>query len=162
VLDQQQLAAFASIAHGRQIIAGCLVRRESKARHSAVATRRIGLAIVALVALPLSLLVLAKVGVLWIGALFMIGPAVAFARRTTSGVSARQKVFHAILTEQSLLLVDAERQDTGPTVSYALPRSTLADVRANGDRLLMTSAGAPFKLLADAADAQQLATLMQA
>jgi hypothetical protein len=162
MLDQQQLAAFESIAHGQQVIAGCLVRRESKARHSAVAARRIVLAAVFLVALPLSLLILAQLGILWIGAVFVIGPVVVFAHRATTGVSAKQKVFHAVLTEQSLLLVDAERQDAGPTVSYALPRSTLADVRANGVRLRMTSAGAPIKLLADASDAQQMASLMQA
>jgi hypothetical protein len=160
MLDEQQLAAFAPIVRGQRLIAGCVVRRETKARHSAVVTRRVMVAIVALVALPLALFVLAKLGILWIGALFTIGPVIAFAHRTTKGLTVEPKVFHAILTEHSLLLVDAEPQDAGLTVSHALPRSTLSDVRANGGRIVMTSAGVPIKLLADASDAQQLSTLL--
>ena len=161
MLDRRQLAAFDALAPGQRIIAGCIVRSESNVRHAAVSTRRIIAAIVALVALPLSVLVLGKLGILWIGALFAIGPVIGFARRTTSGLAAKPKVFHAILTDHSLLLADLETEDAGPSVAYAFARSTLVDVRAQGRCVVITSAGRRIRLITDRADAQQMASLMQ-
>ena len=84
------------------------------------------------------------------------------ARRTTSGLAAKPKVFHAILTDHSLLLVDLEPGDAGPSVAYAFARSTLVDVRAKGQCVVVTSAGRRFRLITDRSDAEHMASLMQA
>jgi hypothetical protein len=162
MFDQRQLATFDAFAHGQRIIAGCAVRNESSARHAAVTARRFTLVAVALIAVPLAILALAQVGILWIGAIFVIVPAGAFAIRTVSGLSAKPKAFDAIITEHSLLLIDLGSQGAGPAVAHAYPRLALADVRSMDGKLAMTSAGNPIKLLADPADANEMATLLQA
>jgi hypothetical protein len=161
MLDRQQLAVFASLAPRQEIIAGCRVRLRSNARQAAVATRRIVLAMVVLVALPLSIVVLAKVGIVWIGAIFVIGPAISVANRTTSGLSAKATVFQCLLTEHSLLLVETAHD--APLVAHAFARSTVSDVRVRrGRNLDVTSAGRRVRLITDgSSDAAQMASLMR-
>jgi hypothetical protein len=161
MFDQRQLASFEVFAHGQRVIGGCAVRREGNARHAAATARRITLAGLVLIAVPLAILALAQGGVLWIGAIFVIVPAGAFAIRTVTGLSAKPQMFDAIVTEHSLLLIDEGTQNTQPGVAHAYPRLTLADVRSKDRHLTMTSAGTAVKLLADPTDALQMAALLQ-
>ena len=154
------LADFDAFAHGEQLIAGCVVRNVSDARHAASTARRVSVALLVLVALPVAILALAQVGVVWIGAIFVIAPAVALGYRNLAGLSAKPKVLHAIVTERLLLLVDASREGEAPMVDHAYSRLTLAEIRVKGGRLTMTSTGSPIKLLADPDNAQQLAALL--
>ena len=162
MLDRAALADFAAFAHGEQLVTGCVVRNVRDARHAASTAQRVTVALLVLVALPVAILALAQVGIVWIGAIFVIAPAVALGYRNLTGLSGQPKMLHAIVTERLLLLIDASREGEAPVVDHAYSRVTLAEIRVKAGRLTMTSTGSPIKLLADPDDAQQLAALLPA
>jgi hypothetical protein len=161
MLDPVALSSLSPLAHGRPLLGGCLVRVESNTKHSARQVQQVGFAIGVFAFVVAAYYALAKLGIVWIGVVFAVGPVLALLFKRVGGVTAKPKVLRLLVTDQTLLLVDCDGTDVPPTVIRALPRTTIDSVNAKGTRLSMISAGRKVTLLADPSDAEQLAALLR-
>jgi hypothetical protein len=161
MLDPESLSLLGHAAQGRPVLGGCLVRTESTTRHTANQVRRVAFAVTVAVFVVGLYYALSTFGIVWFGVVFVIGPIGAMLLKTMRGVSAKPKTLHAVLTDQTLLLIDCTTADVPPTVVRAVSRSTIASVTVIGSRLSMTSAGNKVTLLAERSDAEQMAALLR-
>lgn len=161
MLDHEELSHLSAVGQGRTLLGGCVVRVENRAKLTLGNLWRIVLIVVVPVAPIVGIVVLAKIGYLWIGPLFLIGPVVYAVMWLARGLKLRPTEYRAVLTDQTFMLVEGDGTTAAPAVARAFPRTTISAAEAKGGHLIVTSAGSPVRLIIDPADAVAMAELLR-